>query len=594
MAKDRKNPKPVKVKESCFDGFGVSAGIAFGKVYPREGGVKNVSEYHIAKSKIGDEQKRLSAAVESSKRQLRKLSARIKKFSGAAGEEISILFDAYHTMLKGSRLVRGAEERILKCQINAEAAVQAEIIEISSYFENMEDSYIAARIDDVREVGYRIIHNLTDVPDHTQKQLPRGAIVVARSLSPPDIAQIDPNNVRAIVAEFGGADGHTAIMARALGIPTVLGASEVARNLKSGSNIIVDGTRGRVVINPERSTVVRYESRRHNLRREVRRLDRLRNLDCCTRDGVDITLQANLELPIEMKMVNQSGASGIGLLRSEFLFMNRENLPSEEEQFFALKDLVQQMNGRPITIRTFDAGGEKSTPILTTGINEEAMSALGLRGIRLSLEKTEVLETQFRAILRVARYGHIRILLPMVTTPSEVIRTQEIMVKQARRLRRRGEKIPDKLPPIGVMIEVPGAALAADGLSRVSDFFAIGSNDLTMYTLAIDRANRYVAHMFDSLHPAVLRLIQFSAEAAFRARIPVSICGEMAGDPRFTALLVGMGFRDLSMAPSNILRVKNRVRGMDSLAASHRAHLIMDQTDKGRITMLLDDFNALA
>ncbi len=222
------------------------------------------------------------------------------------------------------------------------------------------------------------------------------------------------------------------------------------------------------------------------------------------------------------------------------------------------------------------------------------MSALGLRGIRLSLEKTEVLETQFRAILRVARYGHIRVLLPMVTAPSEVIRTQEIMEKQARRLRRRGEKIPDKLPPIGVMIEVPGAALAADGLSRVSDFFAIGSNDLTMYTLAIDRANRYVAHMFDSLHPAVLRLIQFSAEAAFRARIPVSICGEMAGDPRFTALLVGMGFRDLSMAPSNILRVKNRVRGMDSSAASHRARLIMDQTDKGRITMLLDDFNALA
>jgi phosphoenolpyruvate-protein phosphotransferase (PTS system enzyme I) len=274
--------------------------------------------------------------------------------------------------------------------------------------------------------------------------------------------------------------------------------------------------------------------------------------------------------------------------------MNRDDIPSEDEQTEMLMTVIGDMGDRPVTVRTLDVGAEKPVAALLNGIDEGAVSTLGLRGIRLSLAQSNVLELQFRAILRAANRGRVRILLPMVSNVAEVRKAREVLKRAAAKLRRRRVKIPRQLPPVGVMIEVPGAALAADALARTSDFFAIGSNDLTMYTLAIDRGNEHVAHLFDSLHPGVLRLIQFSASAALRARIPVSICGEMAGEPRYAALLLGLGIRELSMTPSSIPRVKQRIREMDLAAANRRASAIMDQVDPGRIATLLDDFNALA
>ena len=303
---------------------------------------------------------------------------------------------------------------------------------------------------------------------------------------------------------------------------------------------------------------------------------------------------ANVELPVEMEAVKLSGAEGVGLLRSEFMFMNRDDIPSEDEQVRVLKQIVGSMKKLPVTIRTLDIGGEKPAPALLSEIDEAAASALGLRGIRLSLANPDTLLTQFRAFLRVAPGRNIRILLPMVSTPGEVKRAKVILAEAAASLKRDGFTLPDPLPPIGVMIEVPGAALTADALARACDFFAIGSNDLTMYTLAVDRANEHVAHLFNTLHPAVLRLIQFTTQAALSARIPVSICGEIAGDPRYTALLVGLGLHDLSMTASKIPLVKKRIRDMDALAASQRAQQIMEQSDQGRIAMMIDDFNALA
>ena len=305
-------------------------------------------------------------------------------------------------------------------------------------------------------------------------------------------------------------------------------------------------------------------------------------------------LRANVELAVELDVVQQVGADGIGLLRTEFMFMNRDDVPGEEEQYEALREMVLRANGNSVTIRTLDVGAEKAAKTLTDGFGESASSALGLRGIRLSLRRTDVLEAQFRAILRSSAHGPVRILLPMVTTVGEMRRARDILARMARRLKRRGATIADPLPPIGVMIEVPGAALAADALAHDSDFFAIGSNDLTMYTLAIDRADEHVAYLYNPLHPAVLRLIQFSAEAALRADIPVTICGEMAGDPRFTALLLGLGFREMSMTASNVPRVKQRIRSLDIDAASRAARTIMEQVDAGRIATLIDDFNALA
>jgi phosphotransferase system enzyme I (PtsI) len=281
-------------------------------------------------------------------------------------------------------------------------------------------------------------------------------------------------------------------------------------------------------------------------------------------------------------------------LRTEFLYMNRPTLPTEDEQYETLREIVEGMSGRPVTIRTLDIGNDKLAPALKDHMVETANPALGLRAIRLSLRDRNLLDAQLGAMLRAGAHGPIRILLPMISAVSEVKQTRAALEQAAKRLKRRGVKIADPLPPLGVMIEIPGAALAADALAQCADFFAIGSNDLTMYTLAIDRGEEQVAHLYNPLHPAVLRLIQFATEAALRGRIPISVCGEIAGDPKFAPLLLGLGIQELSMAVGNIPRVKQRVRSLDFAAAARCARIIMEQTDTGRIAMLLDDFNALA
>jgi phosphotransferase system enzyme I (PtsI) len=307
-----------------------------------------------------------------------------------------------------------------------------------------------------------------------------------------------------------------------------------------------------------------------------------------------IALSANLELPRELSAAIEAGAEGIGLLRTEFMFMNRDTLPDEDEQYEALRGLIEGLDGRPITARTLDVGGDKLAQALAGHHDIGANPALGLRAIRLSLKERPLLDAQLGAMLRAAALGPLRILLPMISSLSEIRQVREAMRTVARRLKRRGLKLPDRLPPLGVMIEVPGAALAADALAQEADFFAIGSNDLTMYTLAIDRGEEQVAHLYNPLHPAVLRLIQFTTEAALRARIPISVCGEIAGDPRYAPLLIGLGIRELSMAAPALPRVKQRIRGLEFLSAARCARLIMEQSDTGRIAALLDDFNALA
>ncbi len=582
------------VESTQFEGLGVAPGIAIGKAYVRESGAVEVPEYTIKAGQVEAERERFGDAVKRAQRQVKRLQAKARKMEGAAAEELGFMLDAHLQMLKDSRLVRGADERIGAMRINAEAAVQHEINDIAETFHAMDDVYIAARLDDIREIANRVLLSLTKTPVRPFASVPKGSIVVAELLTPADTAQLNPDRVLGAATALGGAEGHTAIMARALGLPTVLAAAGLTDAVKTGDMLIVDGQANLVIVNPDPDTLDRFERRRDQYARETRRLDRLRSLPAVSRDGTEIVLSANVDLPIEMDMVEQAGAAGIGLLRTEFMFMNRDDVPTEDEQYEILKPLVEAMGQRPVTIRSLDIGADKAANGVLGEMDDSAASALGLRGIRMSLARADMLEAQFRAMLRVSALGDVRILLPMVSNVAEVRRSRDVLAKAAAKLKRRRVKLPEPLPPLGVMIEVPGAALAADALAQASDFLAIGSNDLTMYTLAVDRANEHVAHLFDPLHPAVLRLIQFTAGAALRARIPVSICGEMAGEPRFAALLVGLGLRELSMTPSSILKVKRRVREMDAVAAAHRAELIMDQIDSGRIATLLDDFNALA
>jgi phosphoenolpyruvate-protein phosphotransferase (PTS system enzyme I) len=586
--------KPPK-GERVLRGLAVSPGIAMGPAFVSDDGDIAVPDRRIPAAEVEAEGERFAGAVQLALKQLRKLKSKSAALPGSAAEEVGYLLDAHIAMLTNSRLVRGVERRIRDERVNAERAVQMEIVEIGEGFAAMGDAYLAARAEDIRVVGARLIRNLTKTPYAALQHVPAGSVILAEELTPADTALMDPQRVAGFAAVLGGAEGHTAIMARALGLPAVLGVDGLLGEVHPGDLVVVDGSAGVVVVNPARQTVERYEEQREMLALERRQFARLKRLPAVTRDEVEILLQANLELPRELDQAIAAGAQGLGLVRTEFLYMNREDLPDEDEQYEAYRGLLRGMEGRPVTIRTLDIGGDKvAAPLMEAMAGAGANPALGLRAIRLSLRERRLLDAQLGAMLRAGADGPVRILLPMVCSVAEIRKVREALAQVARRLRRRGAKIADPLPPLGVMIEVPGAALAADALAAEADFFAIGTNDLIQYTLAIDRGDEQVAHLYNPLHPAVLRLIQFAVEAALRARLPVCLCGEMAGDPRFTALLLGLGIRDLSMAPAKIGRVKQRIRALDIVAATRRARAIMDQLDDARIATLLDDFNALS
>ncbi len=584
--------EPSTPTEIVLTGLGVAPGIAVGPAYVVETGASQVPEYIIADDAVEAEGLRFAEAVAKARRQIKKLKAKALVLPESAAEEVGFLLDAHLAMMTNSRLTRGVERRITTERVNAEAAIQAEIAVIAHSFQEMADAYLAARISDVREVGSRLIRNLMEREYQAFSMLPQGVVIIAEELSPAETALLDPNVVAGLASVLGGAEGHTGIMARALGIPAVLGVHGLMPGPKSGDQVIVDGQRGRIIFNPTEATLESYQVQQGELQREREQLRGLRRLPAVTLDGTPIALMANLELPREITAACEVGAAGVGLFRTEFMFMNRDDLPDEDEQYEMLRSVVDGMPGKTVTARTLDLGGDKLAGALDHRFLEAANPALGLRGIRLSQSEPRLLETQLAAMLRAGAHGPLRILLPLITTVGEVWWVREAMTNIARHLKRRGVKIADPLPPLGVMIEVPGAALAADALAASSDFLALGTNDLTQYTLAIDRSDEQVAHLYDPLHPAVLRLIQFTAQAALRARIPVSVCGEIAGDPRYTALLLGLGVRELSMTPNKVAMVKRRIRALDLGSATRRAQSIMDQSDSVRIAELLDEFNA--
>ncbi|HEX2581133.1 MAG TPA: phosphoenolpyruvate--protein phosphotransferase [Dongiaceae bacterium] len=586
--------RETEEQDVIFRGLGVASGIAIGTVYLVEPGEIAVPEYEVSAAAVEDEVSRFLAAYDKSQRQLRKLKSRTLELHGMAGEELGFLLDAHAQMLASGRLRAGIEKVIREKHRNAEAAVHAEITTIAQGFAALEDEYLSARVADVREVGNRLIRNLTANPYQAFSNLPVGTIVLAEDLTPADTALMNPKTIAGFATSLGGRESHTAIMARSLGIPAVLGIPDLVARAESGDAIILDGQQGVAILRPSGQRVLEYRKKRAELEKYDKQLARLRRLPAVTRDGQRVGLLANIELPREAETALSAGAEGVGLLRTEYLYMNRGDVPGEEEQYQSLRTIVETMAGRQVTIRTLDIGGEKATPALEDKVGAALNPALGMRAIRLSLRERPLLEAQLSAILRASQHGNVRILLPMITSVSEVVEVRRTLEALAKKLRRRNLKIPDPLPPLGVMIEVPGAALAADALAQVSDFFAIGSNDLTMYTLAIDRGEESVAHLYNPLHPAVLRLIQFATEAALRARLPISVCGEIAGDPKFAPLLLGLGIQDLSMAATSLPRVKARIRSMDYLAATRCARFIMDQWDAGRIAAILDDFNALA
>jgi len=585
--------------DQVLHGLPVSPGIAIGKLAIATEATPRIERRELFEHQVAHEIERFDAAVALSRKQLAKLRTRLSILPEDANRELEPLLDAYAQMLGNSRLTRGIRRSIAEKRINAEAAVadETEALAEAMFAAGSDDrSARQRRADEVREIGRRLLRNLTATPWRNYAALPQGSVLAAELLTPSDAALLEPARIAGVAAEEGGLEGHTAIMLRALALPAVLGVAGLMQHAEPGTTVIVDGGTGTVTLRPTAATLAAARKALAAYAREKQRLAKLRRLPAVTRDGEPVELQANLELPVELPMIAQSGAVGIGLLRTEFLFMNRDDVPDEDAQTEAYAQIVDAMQGDPVTIRVLDWGGEKQIESLVAkGLVPGAGGdnpALGLRGLRLLLKEPELFETQLAAILRAAQRGPVRVLLPMVTTPAEVREARDIYDRVARRLRRRGLEVPDPLPALGIMIETPGAALAADSLALEADFFAIGTNDLAMYTLAVDRAETGASHLYDPLHPAVLRLMQFATEAALRMRMPVSVCGEIAGDPRLTPLLLGLGIRSLSMTSAAVPRVKQAVRSVAIDDCARFARAVMEQSDPARIAALVAEFRA--
>ena len=583
-------------------GIPACAGVAIGPVFRTTEAAAVVTRHRIHAEDIQAELARLEAAVQQSRKQLLKLRSRVSVLPEESQGEIAPLLDAYLQMLGPSRLIRGARGRVQDRLVSAETAVMEEanalaarLIEVTGTSEDAPDGAGPQRqADEVREIGRRLVRNLTRAPFRSFADSVPGSILVAEGLRPSDAALIDPTRIAGVATEEGGTDGHTAILLRALGIPSVLGAPGLITGLMPGDLMVLDGADGTILLNPTAPSMANARKAVAAFARDRQRLSRLRRLPAVTLDGEAVDLHANLELPVELPMVAQAGATGIGLLRSEFLFMNRDTVPGEDEQAEVYRTVVETMQGDPVTIRVLDWGGEKEIEALTAaGLVPDlvdANPALGLRGIRLLLRQPALLEMQMTAILRAASAGPVRVLLPMVTNVAEVRAARVIYQQVAQRLRERGTAMPATLPPLGIMVETPGAALSADALAAEAEFFAIGTNDLCMYALAVDRAETDVADLYDPLHPAMLRLIQLTVEAAGRHRIPVSVCGEMAANPAMTPLLLGLGLRCFSTNASAVPRVKQAVRSTTIDDCQRLTWQVMKQSDAGRTRELIATF----
>ncbi|MBR4126068.1 MAG: phosphoenolpyruvate--protein phosphotransferase [Alphaproteobacteria bacterium] len=557
---------PANGKEIIREGTGVSPGIIIGRVYLYDSRDQSVPQYHIDEKRIAAEQDRFFAAVHETIAQFDSIVDRAK--DALEDDPLDSLFDVYRYMLKGSRLVRGVCNRIKNSRINAEAAVQSEVAAIADVFAEINDVYISARIEDIRSISRRLIHNLQK-SDKAEKNipLPENAVIVSNDLNATDTALLNLKKISAFVTTGGSAQSHTALLARSLGMPAVVGIPDIIRKAKTGDFIIIDGSYGKVILNPSQDNITLYRKYRSDFLRWKRSLIRLKSQPSLTSDQVFIELKGNVDLPHEVDFLLQTGADGIGLMRSEYMFLNRQTLPSEDEQFEILRRTVLRMEGKPVTFRTFDVGGDKSPDILYSPKTENP--ALGLRGIRFALTAAGLLKTQLRAVLRASFFGDIRILLPMVTSLDEIFHAKEMLQLCADELKSEGFSIPENPPALGVMIETPAAAIEAETIAQVCDFMSIGTNDLIQYTLAVDRTDSSVASLFNPLHPSILKLIKRTVVAGEKAQIPVSVCGEMASNHRYASVLIGLGIRELSMPAINIPMVKERIRALN-LAETER------------------------
>jgi phosphotransferase system enzyme I (PtsI) len=574
----------------ALHGVGVSGGIAIGRAQLVSHATREVAHYTIPASQVPAEIARFESAVADVRNELEGLHTALT--SGEMPGEFGAFLDVHWMILNDPTLVDTPKRIIAEQRCNAEWALTLQMTALVEQFDQIDDAYLRERKADVVQVGERVLKRLMGRPGTLPAtSAEEQTILVAHDLSPADVIQFKRHHYAAFLTDLGGATSHTAIVARSLNVPAVVATHNARQLIREGEMLIVDGSRHVVIVNPDRSVLAEYRLRQNEIELARQKLRRLKTKRAQTLDGIHVELQANIELPEDVEQAIANGASGIGLFRSEFLFLDRDALPSEDEQFEAYRKVAHGMQGRPVTIRTFDLGADKE-PHSFEGLARVAPNpALGLRAVRFCLAEPRLFLTQLRAILRATSYGSVRILIPMLASVSEIEQTLAMIARAKEALREQGVPF-DPQTKVGGMIEIPAAALAMGAFLRKLDFLSIGTNDLIQYTLAVDRADEAVSHLYDPLHPAVLRLIGLALGAATKAGVPIAMCGEMAGEQRLTRLFLGMGLREFSMHPSELLAVKQRVLQTDVAAGAALVERIRRVDDPEKLEALLDRLNA--
>lgn len=570
-------------------GMGVSRGVSIGDVYILRRNQHEYIEQEIDKKKIGKEVKRYKAAHSIAKKQLKKIRKEIPKGSP---DDVSSFIETHLLMLDDAMMATSPIEIIKENKCNAEWALKLQRDAIVKVFESMDDPYIATRKDDVRHVFNHIMDALvsngkTRSLDATEQWKDR--IIIADDLTPADTMIMQHSGVAGFVTEMGGPLSHTAILARSLNLPAIVGLHDARQFLKPGEPLVIDGESGLVLAEPDETLIDHFHKRQRDIRRKAKELRKLNDAKSRAKSGEKITLLANMEVEDDLKHLRKVNAAGVGLYRTEFLYLEQDRVPDEEEHYKAYVRVVRALRGAPLTIRTVDLGADKEFDTENTGPLAHN-PAMGLRGIRLCLNDPSIFIPQLRAILRASAKGPIKIMFPMLTTVPELLQAKQLLEATKDSMRSKGFKFDEKIQ-LGGMIEVPAAAISASHFAEHLDFLSIGTNDLIQYTLAIDRIDDQVNYLYDPLNPAVLSLIKMVIDAGIKHKIPVTMCGEMAGNPDYTRLLLGLGLREFSMPPNSILEIKNVLR-QTRLANVRRPALgFLHCTEKEKQAALLEKIN---
>lgn len=555
--------------QTIIKGISGSPGICIGKAYivDREG-VNIIKRYPISDAMVPIEIDRFKQAVSKAKSDHAKI---IESLDEDLGGNLTIL-ETHMVLFKDKMLYGKTIDTISREKINAEWALRRVSRKVKAMFQQIDDKYLQARVMDIVQVSDKIMSYLVGAQDIKISDINKRVIIVAHDLSPADASQIQLERIKGLVTDRGGKDSHTSIVAKSLKIPSVFGLGRATISAKNDDILIVDGSSGTLIINPDEDTLFKYEARLAKYEEYRAGLERESHLPAITKDGVTLNLMANIELVEEVVGAKDHGAIGIGLFRTEFLYLDLKRFPTEDELLTKYKELVELMTPQSVTIRTLDINGDKVNPYLAKV--EEANPALGLRAVRFCLENKDIFITQLKAIFRAAAFGNIKLLIPMISCVEEIIQVKQVMESAILELERE-EKIYNRDIPLGAMIEVPSAVMVAEDLAKHVDFFSVGTNDLIQYSMAIDRRNRQVAHLYQALNPAVLKMIKMTYDAAAKNKIDLVMCGEMAGDPMNIPVLVGMGLTNFSMNSVSIPAVKKFIRNLDTQKARKNVKKIM-------------------